>query len=646
MLAQSSTTCSCGQPHSPAEACPTLLRGLDSGGTLLYAGTPPPGPAGAVGLTPSPLSSPTPVVPSLVGQEFGRFRVVRELGRGGMGTVFLAEHTLIQKRVAIKVLHAHLAQAPELVARFLSEARTLTLVQHENVVTLYDLDSREGRPYLVMEYLEGDSLAHFARGPMDPARVVDLMTQVCDALGAAHAHGIVHRDLKPANVFLVPGPGGRQRVKLLDFGIAKLLSRPAGEMTTEVGVLLGTPEFMAPEQCGDGLVDARSDIYAAGVLAYLLLTGQVPFFGRTAAEILVGHLQKEPVPPHEVCPAVPQALSKVLLRALAKKPEHRFASAAELRAALEASLAPPPAPALPQLTALLRGSGAQAFAQAPIELKGEWVGRTGLFFQLATPPPALLSDVSLVLRLPGGDLPCTAQVVRHVTAEQAQSWHMSPGFGVQLRDTGPGFQATLTQLRNGARPTSAQAAQAAAMPTPEDPQAESVLQGFRRRLAGDPYAVLELPRDATLESVRTAAQRARGALELLKTRPLSEAQKAQVERAMERVSGALHTLGNVERRVEYDATLGNVEGIERCLAAGLTATMLEQCRRRFLAGNTGREGRAAVHRLSGDALASVGRLEEALAAYEQAVRADPLDLEGLKRWRFLRARVRGSTAPR
>ncbi|RKH43356.1 serine/threonine-protein kinase [Corallococcus sicarius] len=597
-------------------------------------------------MTPSPLSSPTPVVPSLVGQEFGRFRVVRELGRGGMGTVFLAEHTLIQKRVAIKVLHAHLAQAPELVARFLSEARTLTLVQHENVVTLYDLDSREGRPYLVMEYLEGDSLAHFARGPMAPAQVVDLMTQVCDALGAAHAHGIVHRDLKPANVFLVPGPGGRQRVKLLDFGIAKLLSRPAGEMTTEVGVLLGTPEFMAPEQCGDGLVDARSDIYAAGVLAYLLLTGQVPFHGRTAAEILVGHLQKEPVPPHEVCAAVPQALSKVLLRALAKRPEHRFASAAELRAALEAALAPPPAPALPQLTALLRGTGAQAATQPALELKGEWVGRTGLFFQLATPPPALLSDVSLVLRLPGGDLPCTAQVVRHVTAEQAQSWHMSPGFGVQLRDTGTGFQATLTQLRNGTRPTAAQAAQAAAMPTPEDAQAEAVLQGFRRRLAGDPYAVLELPRDATLESVRTAAQRARGALELLKTRPLSEAQKAQVERAMERVSGALHTLGNVERRVEYDATLGNVEGIERCLAAGLTATMLEQCRRRFLAGNTGREGRAAVHRLSGDALASVGRLEEALAAYEQAVRADPLDLEGLKRWRFLRARVRGSTTPR
>ncbi|WP_235685636.1 MULTISPECIES: serine/threonine-protein kinase [Corallococcus] len=619
------------------------MRGLDAtGGTMLYAGTPPPGPAGVVPVTPSPMSSPTPVVPSLVGQEFGRFRIVRELGRGGMGTVFLAEHTLIQKRVAIKVLHAHLAQAPELIARFLSEARTLTLVQHENVVTLYDLDSRDGRPYLVMEYLEGDSLANFARGPMAPALVVDLMTQVCDALGAAHAHGIVHRDLKPANVFLVPGPNGRHRVKLLDFGIAKLLSRPAGEMTTEVGVLLGTPEFMAPEQCGDGLVDARSDIYAAGVLAYLLLTGQVPFVGRTAAEILVGHLQKEPVAPHELNPAVPEALSRVLLRALAKRPEHRFTSAIELRAALEAALAPPPAPSAAPLTALLRGTG----ALASVELKGEWVGRSGLFFQLTAPPPALLSDVSLVLRLPGGDLPCAAQVVRHVTAEQAQSWHMSPGFGVQLRDSSPAFQAQLAQLRTGTRPGASQPTAAGGFPTPEDAQAEAVLQGFRRRLAGDPYAVLELPRDATLEAVRTAAQRSRGALELLKARQLSDAQRNQVDRALERVAGALHTLGHVERRVEYDATLGNVEGIERCLAAGLTATMLEQCRRRFLAGNTGREGRAAVHRLSGDALASVGRLEEALAAYELAVRADPLDLEGLKRWRFLRARVRGSTVTR
>jgi serine/threonine-protein kinase len=605
---------------------------------MLYAGTPPPGLA--VPVTPLPVT-PAPSAPgeSLVGQEFGRFRVVRELGRGGMGTVVLAEHALIQKRVAIKVLHPHLAQDRELVSRFLSEARTLTLVQHENVVTLYDLDAREGRPYLVMEYLEGQSLAAFAKGPLAPAVAVELLVQVCDALGAAHAHGIVHRDLKPANVFLVPGPGGRQRVKLLDFGIAKLLSRPAGQMTTEVGVLLGTPEFMAPEQCSDGLVDARTDVYAAGVLGYLLVTGQVPFTGRSAAEVLIGHLQKEPAAPHTVRPGVPPALSRVLLRALAKRPEDRFASAAELRAALEASLAPEAPAAPPPFAARVRLEG----AESSLELRCEWVGRTGLFFHSEAAPPKLLSDVGLLLKLPGGELACTGQVVRHVTAEQGRAWRMPPGFGVQLRDNGPAFHDALTRLRSGERVAPQTPPQS---PTKEDSQAEGVLQSFRRRLAGDHYAVLDLPHDATPEAVRTGAQRSRGALELLKARPLSPGQQAQVDRVLERLGAALHTLGNVERRAEYDATLGNVEGVERCLSAGLTVTLLEQCRRRFLAANPGRDGRAAVHRLSGDALASVGRYTEALASYEQALRLDPLDLDGLKRWRALRAKVRGTPAPR
>ncbi|WP_246137079.1 serine/threonine-protein kinase [Myxococcus llanfairpwllgwyngyllgogerychwyrndrobwllllantysiliogogogochensis] len=602
------------------------------GNTMLYAGTPPP-----------MLVEPTPVpatpTNSLVGQQLGHFKLLKELGRGGMGTVMLAEHALIQKRVAIKVLHAHLAQDPDLVARFLSEARTLTVVQHENVVALYDLDVRDGRPYLVMEYLEGQSLAAFAKGPLSPSVVVDLLSQVCDALGAAHAHGIVHRDLKPANVFLVPGLLGRQRVKLLDFGIAKLLSRPAGLHTTEVGVLLGTPEFMAPEQCGDDVVDARTDIYAVGVLGYFLLTGRVPFAGRTAAEVLIGHLQKQPVPPHEVQPGVPPSLSRVLLRALAKRPADRFAQASDLRAALATALAPEPEPVIPGFTARVRMAGTPHSQ----ELRCEWVGRAGLFLHTTASPPPLLSDVGFLLRLPGGELACTGQVVRHVTEEQARGWRMTPGFGVQLRDTSPAFQEALTRLKSGVRlepPTPPPS------PMQEDAVAERVLQGFRARLAGDHYAVLEVPRDATPETLRAGTQRARTALEPLKSRNLSLGQRAQLERVNERVTSALHVLGHVERRAEYDARLGNVEGVERCLSAGLTVTALENCRRRFLAENPGRDGRAAVQRLSGDALSSVGRLQEALAAYEQAVRMDPLDLEGLKRWRSLRARLRNTPTPR
>jgi serine/threonine-protein kinase len=631
-------TCSCVPAHTDLSECPTWVRAqrdtFPDGGTLLYAGTPP---AGVVAVPPTPV--PTPF--QLVGKQLGHFRLLKELGRGGMGTVLLAEHALIQKRVAIKVLHAHLAQDPELVARFLSEARTLTLVQHENVVTLYDLDTRDGRPYLVMEYLEGQSLASFARGPLEPALAVDLLMQVCDALGAAHAHGIVHRDLKPANVFLVPGPQGRQRVKLLDFGIAKLLSRPAGQLTTEAGMLLGTPEFMAPEQCGDGAVDARTDIYAAGVLGYFLVTGQVPFAGRTAAEVLIGHLQRTPVPPHQARPGVPVALSRVLLRALAKRPEERYASAAELREALAASLTAAPEPAAPAtFTARVRVAGAPQSQ----ELRCEWVGRAGLFLHSEGTPPPLLSDVGLLLRLPGGELACTGQVVRHVTAEQARAWRMAPGFGVQLRDTSPAFQEALARMKSGQRlepPTPVPAS----VSGQEDAVAERALKGFRSRMAGDHYAALELPRDAPHEAVRAAVQKARAVLEPLKARPLSMGQRAWLEKAEERVATAARVLSHVERRAEYDATLGNVEGVERCLAAGLTVTLLEGCRRRFLSAHPGRDGRAAVHRLSGDALASVGRLEEALAAYEASVRVDPLDLEGLKRWRALRARLRGHTPP-
>jgi serine/threonine protein kinase len=569
-----------------------------------------------------------------LGQKFGSFEVVSELGRGGMGTVWLAEHALIQKRVAVKVLHAHLARDRRLVARFLSEARTLTMVQHENVVTLYDLDMREGRPYLVMEYLEGQNLASFARGPLEPALVVDLLTQVCDALTAAHAHGVVHRDLKPGNIFLVPVSGGRQRVKLLDFGIAKLLSYPTGITPTQDGMLVGTPEFMAPEQCGGGKVDARADIYAAGVVGYLLATGTLPFMGSHPAEVLLAHMIKAPRMPHEVRPEVPQALSSILVRAMAKRPEDRYASAVELRQALQAALAPERSKP-PPMSARMRVNG----SSGTVELRCERVGRTGLFLNTEAPPPPLLEDVGLLLKLPGGELACTGQVVRHVSAEQARQWNMAPGFGLQLRDTAPGFLEAFERLLAGER---------VAPQTPplsnaqEDLRAEGVLQRFRSRLQGDHYLLLGAPWDADFDTVRVGTREARLALEPLLKLPLSPGQRAQVDRALERLEEASHVLGHPERRAEYDAGLRNLEGLLRCLSAGLTVTALEQCRRRFLARHRVPEGHAMLHMATGDAFAAQGKLPEAMDSYEAALRIDPLHLEALKKWRSLRAKVRGS----
>ncbi|HEX8819711.1 MAG TPA: protein kinase, partial [Archangium sp.] len=564
---------------------------------------------------------------TLVGQRLGTFQVVRQLGRGGMGCVYLAEHGLIQKRVAVKVLHAHLAQDSKLVARFLAEARGASRIQHENVVTVFDLDTHEGRPYLVMEYLEGTSLATFARERLDPERVVELLAQVCDALGAAHAQGVIHRDLKPANVFVLPREDGGHRVKLLDFGIAKHLYA-ADETPTQAGVLMGTPEFMAPEQCAGDVVDARTDLYSAGVLGHLLLTGQNPFSGRSTAEVLVAHLQRTPRPAHELAPGVPPALSRVLLRAMARHPEDRYASAAELKAALLATVSPGKRSAPPAFQARVSVKE----GEAPRKLGCEPMGRTGLFLQTDAPPP-LHTPVKLLLELPGGELPCHGEVVRHVTPAQAQAWGMAPGFGVELRHVPADFQESFTRLLSGERPPAA--------PVRNNPEVEEVLRGFRNRAQDDHYALLGLALDVPRERVREAARLARQSLEALLSGTLSADQRLQVERQLERVSQALFVLGHLERRAEYDASRRNLAGIVRCLTEGLTASQMEEARQRFLARERGADSRSFVQLLSARLLEKSGQSAQALAAYEQALQSDPLHLEALQGYRLLQRKLRG-----
>ena len=336
MLLSRPAPCSCATPHPEAGECPTLLRSRGSAGnTLRFSASPAAG-------SPRAARRAETLQP---GERLGSYRVLRALAEGGMGRVYLAEHVLIGKQVALKVLHAHLAADPELVQRFLSEARAVSRIQHPNVVQVFDLELGAGRPYLVMEYLEGQSLGDWARGPLPPASAVALLAQVCDALGAAHACGIIHRDLKPSNVHVLTGAPDAQgpRLKLLDFGIAKQLAAPGGGRGTLGGQVLGTPEFMAPEQGEEGPVDARTDLYAAGILGYLLLTGRLPFTGASTAAVLLAHVQHTPPPAHALCPAVPPALSAVLQRAMARRPAQRYGSALELKQALLAALAAPAA---------------------------------------------------------------------------------------------------------------------------------------------------------------------------------------------------------------------------------------------------------------------------------------------------------------
>ncbi|HEV8324025.1 MAG TPA: protein kinase [Myxococcota bacterium] len=282
---------------------------------------------------------------SLVGTMLGSYRILSLLGEGGMGAVYLGEHQTIARKAAIKVLHEDFAGRPAVVQRFFNEARAANLIQHQNIVDVYDFGESPGvGAFIVMEYLAGESLA--ARLRLHPtlplATVARLVQRVASALGAAHARGIVHRDLKPDNIFLVPDADnpGEDRVKVLDFGIAKLTDESGpGSVRTRTGAVLGTPVYMSPEQChGSRNVDHRSDVYALGIIAYEALAGQPPFVADGFGPLVAMHLGVQPPPLRGFNARVPEAVERVILRALAKEPGERFQSMEELSQALRAAV--------------------------------------------------------------------------------------------------------------------------------------------------------------------------------------------------------------------------------------------------------------------------------------------------------------------
>ncbi|MEO8705343.1 MAG: HDOD domain-containing protein [Kofleriaceae bacterium] len=275
----------------------------------------------------------------LVGQELGPFRIGALLGRGGMGAVYAAEHAVLGRRVAIKLLEPHLTVDPDALGRFVEEARAVNSIRHPNIIDITDFGNLEGRPYFVMELLEGETLgARIAQwGHLPLASTLRICAQVASALTAAHDRGIVHRDLKPDNVFICNHPDYPDHVKVLDFGIAKLM-RPSGQsgkkLSTQAGMVLGTPLYMSPEQSLGDTIDPRSDVYALGIVLYEALTGTSPFDRPSVAEILIAHVHDMPPSPRAIEPSIPEALEALILRALAKSPSHRFDDMRQMRAAL------------------------------------------------------------------------------------------------------------------------------------------------------------------------------------------------------------------------------------------------------------------------------------------------------------------------
>jgi eukaryotic-like serine/threonine-protein kinase len=258
----------------------------------------------------------------------GRYRIVRKLGTGGMANVYLAEDEVLGRRVAIKILNDRHAGDDQFVERFRREAKNAASLSHPNIVSIYDRGEAEGTYYIAMEYLDGRSLKELivARGPAPVNVAIDYARQILGAIRFAHRHGIVHRDIKPHNV-LVDAEG---RLKVTDFGIA----RAGVSQMTEAGSIIGTAQYLSPEQAKGAPVDQTSDLYSVGVVLYELLTGVVPFSGDTPVEIAMKHLSSAPEPPSAKRAEVPRELDLVVLRALAKDPADRYQSAEEMDADL------------------------------------------------------------------------------------------------------------------------------------------------------------------------------------------------------------------------------------------------------------------------------------------------------------------------
>jgi tRNA A-37 threonylcarbamoyl transferase component Bud32 len=314
----------------------------------------------------------------VIGQRFGNYRALSLLGEGGMGAVYLAEHPDIGRRVAVKVLRPEMIKDPQLLQRFMNEARAANAIRHPNIIEILDSGTTpEGTPYLVMELLEGEVLSGRIRrlGKLPLVDALEFAYQTASALAAAHEKAIIHRDLKPDNLFIIRDPSdpSRERVKVLDFGIAKLQTMSTGPgsgggMQTRTGTLMGTPVYMSPEQClGTKTVDQRSDVYALGIIIFEMLSGRPPFLSEGFGELVNMHLNVKPPSLRQINPDVPAAVDTMVTKALEKAPEARQRSAAELQIDIRAAAG---------TTIVIRGASSPNLVGGTMPGAAAGVGRT------------------------------------------------------------------------------------------------------------------------------------------------------------------------------------------------------------------------------------------------------------------------------
>jgi eukaryotic-like serine/threonine-protein kinase len=419
-----------------------------------------------------PAMTPAPVVPTpsevdpLLGKTLaGRYLIIRKLGEGGMGAVYLATHTALEKPVALKVLHGELGRKPDLVERFIQEAKAASRIRHENVIDISDFGKTDdGYVFFAMELLTGHDLhdeiarARLAGMLLPWSRTKKIFLQICAALSAAHARGIIHRDLKPENVYLVDFLGDTDFVKLLDFGIAKLteVSEPDRKLT-RTGMLFGTPEYMSPEQARGEAVDARVDVYAMGCILFQLVTGRVPFETDNFMGVLSLHLTQ---PPPAIAPEVfdrigaPRDLARVIDRALTKDRDGRYQTIDELANAVREVCNEPPVAVAARAASVQAPAVTTMPSQPPssvVRPRTQWTGNLSVPPAEDAAPPAGRSKLALAvaagLVVAGGALAAAIALTRggDMPAKESTPSAAPPIAAVTPADAAPAAAAALPE---------------------------------------------------------------------------------------------------------------------------------------------------------------------------------------------------------
>jgi serine/threonine protein kinase len=403
--------------------------------------------------TQTPISSSgDPVAPvsasaDLSGQILGDYRLLRPLGQGGMGQVYLAEQGSLKRKVALKILKADLAVNPTALQRFKAEAEAIARVSHTNIVQVYAIGEAQGLHFMALEYVEGRTLREYLakKGPPNLAGALNLMRQVAAALQRAGELGIIHRDIKPENILLTP----KGEIKVADFGLSRCFAISQPLNLTQTGVTMGTPLYMSPEQIEGRPLDPRTDIYSFGVTCYHLLTGQPPFRGETAFEVALKHVRDEPALLHELRPDLPSELGAIVHKMMAKAPEQRYQTCRDLLQDLnrlrdfqaglttqpvEASAPTPAGPTAPLPKSLPRPRLLPWMAVAALTVVLALAGGAGLAWIRNRPPPAPPSEPAPPPR--GASEPLFSQQEREQFLKQAVQQYANPGDDRSRRDLG------------------------------------------------------------------------------------------------------------------------------------------------------------------------------------------------------------------